>query len=384
MKNKILNDGSISREGAGTKITVIGGGNIGTLMAAEFAHRGHKVTVYTSRPERWSKKIEVYGAGEKLLLTGNLSKVTNHLREALADAQYIWIVVPAQAFTDLARDMTPFVQKGQKIGVVPGSGGAEFAFKGMLEKGCTLFGLQRVHSIARLKEYGKAVYELGRKAELQVGAIPSEETADICNTVEKLFDMPCAALKNYLSATLVASNAILHTTRLYSMFKEHRAGDVYPRNFLFYEEWTDASSEMLIACDRELQELCGAIPLDLRAVKSLRDHYESQTVKAMTDKISGIKAFKGLLSPMKEAAGGWVPDWYSRYFTADFPFGLKIIKDMAAIFGVLTPNIDTVWDWYIRTAWQEDVRIFNIGLDRKSLLNLYNYPHKENGISLVF
>ena len=199
---------------------------------------------------------------------------------------------------------------------------------------------------------------------------------------QSLFDMPCAALKNYLSATLVASNSILHTTRLYSMFKEHQAGDVYPRNFLFYEEWTDASSEMLIACDRELQELCDKVPLDLSAVKSLREHYESHTVKAMTEKISGIRAFKGLLSPMKEVESGWVPDWYSRYFTSDFPFGLKIIKDLAEVFGVRTPNIDVVWDWYIRTAWQEDVKIFNIGLDRKGLIDLYNFPHMENAVPL--
>lgn len=31
-------------------ITVIGGGNIGTLMAAEAANKGHNVTVYTSKP----------------------------------------------------------------------------------------------------------------------------------------------------------------------------------------------------------------------------------------------------------------------------------------------------------------------------------------------
>lgn len=340
------------------------------------------MTVYTSRPERWSKKIEVYNAEEELLLTGILSKVTNHLQEALADAGYVWVVVPAQAFADLARDMTPLVHEGQRIGVVPGSGGAEFAFQGIIEKGCTLFGLQRVHSIARLKEYGKSVYELGRKAELQIGAVPAEEAADICSMAQSLFDMPCAALKNYLSATLVASNSILHTTRLYSMFKEHQAGDVYPRNFLFYEEWTDASSEMLIACDRELQELCDKVPLDLSAVKSLREHYESHTVKAMTEKISGIRAFKGLLSPMKEVESGWVPDWYSRYFTSDFPFGLKIIKDLAEVFGVRTPNIDVVWDWYIRTAWQEDVKIFNIGLDRKGLIDLYNFPHMENAVPL--
>ena len=41
------------------RITVIGGGNIGTLMAAEMAHKGHEVTMYTSKPAKWNKEISV-------------------------------------------------------------------------------------------------------------------------------------------------------------------------------------------------------------------------------------------------------------------------------------------------------------------------------------
>ncbi len=353
------------------KITVVGGGNIGTMMAAEAACKGHEVTVYTSTPERWQKEISVYNAEDKLLLTGTLSRVTDSMEMAVKDADYIWVVMPAQLFTGLASKMLPYVHKGQKIGFVPGSGGAEFAFREIAAKGCTLFGLQRVHSIARLKEYGKATYQLGRKSSLQIGAIPASETAGICKMMENIFDMQCDGLNNYLSVTLTPSNPILHTARLYSMFQDYKQGDVYPRNFLFYEEWMDYSSEVLIACDRELQELCKAIPLELGSVMSLRDYYESRTANAMTKKIRGIKAFKGLTSPMKEAEGGWVPDWHSRYFTADFAFGLKIIKDIAEMFGVATPNIDMIWKWYERTAMEDDVQVFHTELTADEFVKMY-------------
>ena len=353
------------------KITVVGGGNIGTLMAAEAACKGHEVTVYTSKPERWQKEILVYNAEDKLLLTGMLSRVTDSMEVAVKDADYIWVVMPAQMFVGLARKMLPYVHKGQKIGFIPGSGGAEFAFREIVAKGCTLFGLQRVHSIARLKEYGKAAYQLGRKSSLQVGAIPASETAGICKMMETIFDMPCEELNNYLSVTLTPSNPILHTTRLYSMFQNHKPGDVYPRNFLFYEEWIDYSSKVLIDCDRELQELCKVIPLELSSVMSLRDYYESQKVDAMTKKIRGIKAFKGITSPMKEVEEGWIPDWHSRYFIADFSFGLKIIKDIAKMFGVFTPNIDIVWNWYERTAMYDDVEVFHTELTAGEFVKLY-------------
>ncbi len=352
------------------KITIIGAGNIGTLMAAEMAHKGHVVTVYTSRPERWNRIIEVLDESDYPLMIGKISKVTNDLRVAVDGAELIWIVIPSMMFEEVGRKLESVVKHGQLIGVVPGSGGAEFAFKGCINKGCTLFGLQRVHSISRLKEYGKSVYMLGRKDKLYIGAIPSNKAGEICSLVETLFDMPCISLKNYLAVTLTPSNPILHTSRIYSMFKKWEPGVVYDRNFLFYEEWDTDSSAMLIACDSEEQELCGTIPLVLDEVVSLKTYYESQDATAMTNKISGIKAFKGLLSPMKEVEEGWIPDFSSRYFTADFSYGLKIIKDIAGLFDVKTPNIDMVWNWYVETSKPE--KWFDIGDIKKiEFVNIY-------------
>lgn len=353
------------------KITIIGGGNIGTLMAAEAAYKGHEVTVYTSTPEKWGETIEVYNSKEELLRRGKLSRVTNVMCEALESAEYVYVVWPAQLFVGLAEKMAPYVHEGQKLGIVPGSGGAEFAFQKLMDRGCILFGLQRVHSIARVREYGKSVYELGRKSALQIGAIPASGTMEIARTLEELFDMPCEALCNYLAVTLTPSNPVLHTTRLYSMFRDYKEGVIYPQNILFYEEWTKEASEMLIACDRELQELCKIIPLNLEAVRSLCDYYESSSADDMTEKIRSIEAFKGLLSPMKKVDGGWIPDWNSRYFVADFPFGLKIIKDIAAIFSVSTPNMDIVWRWYEATAMEKNVKVFNITLNTEELIDLY-------------
>lgn len=343
------------------KIAVIGGGNVGTLIAAEAAYKGYEVIVYTSQPEHWQKEISVYDTEGKILLTACISKVTDSMGHAVKDADYIFVVMPAHQFKALAGKMLPYVHGGQRIGIIPGSGGAEFVFHDMVRKGCILFGMQRVHSIARLKKYGEAVFQLGRRQSLQIGAIPISGTAGVCRDMEMIFDMPCEALDNYLSVTLTPSNQILHTTRLHTMFWNYKPGDIYPRNFLFYEGWTDHASWELLACDQELQALCEAIPMELGSVVSLRDYYESWTVEAMTRKIRGIQAFKGLASPMKKAGDGWLPDWYSRYFTADFSFGLKVIKDIANIFAVPTPNIDIIWKWYIEVAKRDDMDVFHIG-----------------------
>ena len=50
---------------------------------------------------------------------------------------------------------------------------------------------------------------------------------------------------------------------------------------------------------------------------------------------------------MKLVGSGWIPDFNSRYFTEDFPYGLKFIKETAAKQNMTTPVIDMVYNWGI-------------------------------------
>lgn len=158
------------------KHTVIGGGNIGTLMAAEMANKGHEVTMYTPRYEEFDGIIKVFDIDDNYLFEAALANVTGNIKTAVENADVVWITVPSIMFGEMSALLFPLVKKGQLIGVIPGSGGAEFAFKNLIDKGCVLFGFQRVHSIARLKKYGEAVYMLGRKKSIEAAAIPSKNT----------------------------------------------------------------------------------------------------------------------------------------------------------------------------------------------------------------
>ena len=58
-----------------------------------------------------------------------------------------------------------------------------------------------------------------------------------------------------------------------------------------------------------MQEICKALPeFHLDYVKSLRVHYDSPTVDAMTRNISSIQAFKGLTTSTVEMERGVIPD----------------------------------------------------------------------------
>ena len=355
------------------RITIVGGGNMGTLMAAEFASRSHDVTVYTSAPERWQKRLVAFDVDGAVVYEGEVSKITSDVRCA-ADAEYIFVTLPSIAQADFVKKLLPYVKADTKIGVVPGYGGAEFIFKPLVDAGAHLFGFQRVHAITRIFEYGKTVCMKGRKDSVFLGALDRSDIPALCEDMESLFDMPCVALPNYLCVTLTPSNPILHTSRLYGMLGENNIDHVYDRNILFYEEWTDRDSELLFSADEELQRICKKIVrADLSSVRSLKDHYESHSIGAMTNKIRSISAFRGIGSPMKAVDGGWIADLDSRYFSCDFAYGLDLLCQLGKVLSVATPTMDEMMGWYRDISGMEK-RVLDLescGID--SLDSIYKF-----------
>lgn len=333
-------------------VCIVGGGNIGSLLLGDIGSKSNvSVRLFTSSPEKWNDVIDVCSIDNSVKYSGKIDLISNKPQEVIGDADIILFTVPSNIFLSIFLKIKPFIKPKTWVGVMPGNGGIEFYAKEIAETGCTLFGFQRVHGISRVKEYGKSVYDLGKKREVHIAAIPSERTTEVCSVMEGLLDLACNPLPNYLNITLTPSNPILHTTRLYSLFHDYH-GDLYwDRIIDFYEEWTNESSRMLIACDEELQKLCSKLKgLDLTGVKSLKEHYESKTPEMLTDKISNIPAFKGIKSPMLKAERGYIPDFQSRYFLEDFPYGLCIIKGFCDVVGIDTPAINKVLLWYEKIA----------------------------------
>ena len=328
-------------------ITVVGGGNVGTQIATHCAEKGHAVTVYTSKPQSFSKRLIVVNELGDTIHEGDIKLSTADEREAFEGADLIFITMPAYCMEDIAKKIFPYVKKGMKIGIVPGTGGGECAFRECISAGAELFGIQRVPSVARLEEYGKRVRATGYRKTLHVAALPNRATENIRTIIADIFDMECEALPNYLNLTLTPSNPILHTTRLRTIFEDYKAGKHYDSLPLFYEGWSDKTSYLLFECDAEVQNLCSAMSeFDLSDVKSLKVHYESDTPEALTRKIRSITGFKGLTTPSVKDDEGYAPDLNSRYFTADFSYGLSIIKQIADIYGVDVPNITDTIEWY--------------------------------------
>ena len=97
--------------------------------------------------------------------------------------------------------------------------------------------------------------------------------------------------------------------------------------------------------DKEFFTLLSALPVSSNFLPTLLEYYESTDAISLRNKLSSIQGFKGIVAPMKEVAGGWIPDFNSRYFTEDFPYGLKYIWQLAKENNISTPTIDMVYSW---------------------------------------
>ena len=323
-------------------ICVMGGGNIGTAIAAYFSQNNHKTIIYSSRHTKFGSQIEAIDreAGEAFVAEVS---ATNNLKVALNDADLVCITFPSFMLKETFERIGAFLEPAAIVGVIPGTGGVEFLKE--IIAGHTIFGMDRVPCISRLKEYGKSVYH-SKKAATRIATIPSNQATRICALLSAGLGLECIPLANYLSVTFTPSNPILHTARTYTMFKDYNESVLYDRNFLFYKEWTDDASEVLLAMDDELQQICAALPeIDLSGVINLTTHYEAKTIAELTAKITSITSLAQITSPMKSVDGGYIPDFSSRYFIEDVPYGLVILKGFAQIAGIKTPYMDKVLNW---------------------------------------
>ncbi len=356
------------------RITIVGGGNIGTQFAVHCANKGHDVIVYTSVPEIFEKKLDIVNEDDEVKLTGEITGATNNPEQAFGNAELIFVTLPANMMRRVGKIIAQYATQDAYIGVVPGNGGSECAFRECIERGNIFFGIERVPAIARLVKKGHRVKSTGYRNELHVSALPAKNTEVCCRIVESIFNIPCKEIPGYLNLTMTPSNPILHTVRLRILFENYTEGIEYNRIPLFYEEWDDKSSELLFECDEEVQKICKSLPeFDLLYVKSLKEHYDSPTVELMSSKIRSIAAFKGIKTPMIKVDNGYIPDLNSRYFTADFSYGLNIIKQIGDFASVSIPNIEETLSWYDKIALCKEVfrfEEFDI-CSYKNLLDFY-------------
>ena len=282
-----------------------------------------------------------------LTLRGKIERISNLPSEVIPGADVVLLCLPGFMIEQQLRLLKDYLLPQTFVGSVFSSTGFFFEALQILDAHQPLWGFQRVPFISRVETYGQSAHLLGYKeahniAVEQVGEADKRAFAELMAT---WFERPVRLLHNYYEASLTNSNPLLHTSRLYTMFGGENEGRTYDRMLLFYEEWTEEAADLYIKMDEEFFRLLSLLPVEQGYLPTALNYYESHDAASLARKLSSIQGFKGITSPMKQTAGGWVADYSSRYFTEDFPFGLKYIWQLAHEKGVSCPYIDRVYAW---------------------------------------
>lgn len=323
------------------KICICGGGSLGHVCAGVMASQEDvEMNILSGHPDRWQKTITVTDLDGKQFVA-KINRISSKPEEVVAGQDIVLLCLPGYLIEKTLRDIKPFVGQAS-VGTVVSSTGFFFFAHDILGKDAKLFGFQRVPFISRVAEYGKTANLLGYKSSLAAVLENIEDSESFRRDLERLFITPVTLLGSFYEVALSNSNPILHTGRLYSMF-HGRENELFDHNILFYKEWTDEASQLLIDMDAEFFRLLEK--LNVHSLPTLLDYYESTDAASLTRKIQSIPAFQTITSPMKQVDGGWMVDFGSRYFTEDFPYGLRWIKTMVIDNNLETPNIDMVFEW---------------------------------------
>lgn len=326
------------------RILVVGGGNLGHTSAAVLSNNEHVVVdLLTSAPEKWNHSF-ITNMPDGSTLLGKLDKITNKEEDVIPFADWVFLCLPAFMVEDTILRIKPYLNPNTVLGSVVGNTGFFLFCHKHLFPDSKLFSFQRVPYISRVVNYGKEVNLLGFRDKLIMAVENIEDKEAFRKQVQKLFREETELADSFYEVTLSNSNPILHTGRLYTMWKDWD-GKPFDRCSLFYKEWTNEASQLEVEMDKEFFALLKKLNVSTKHIETLLEHYEATDAVGMTNKIHNIKSLSTILSPMKQVDSGWVPDFSSRYFTEDFPYGLKNICDLAKLHKVSCPNIENVLDW---------------------------------------
>lgn len=323
------------------KTAIIGGGNLGHVMAVAIRKAGFPVTVYSEHAHLWSPTLTVEFPGGVVI--EKEVEVTSDLQGVIADSNHILFALPGQVLLPVLQKIAPSICSDHWVGSVVSSNGFFWKAKSVLGERVQLYGFQRVPFISRIKKYGASAVATGGRP-LHKLAILSEGRGEILPFYKQVLKAPLELMGSYLEAALTNSNSILHPSRLSSLAKQQGARP-FTSIPLFYEEWDLESSEVLIAADNEFQQLLAQLPIDRKEIPPLLDYYESRNSIELTEKIRSIHAFKGIRAPMIACEGGYRLDSQHRYFVEDIPHGTVILKSLGEILSIETPTIDKMVSW---------------------------------------
>lgn len=312
------------------KIAVIGAGNGGQAIGGYLAIKGHTVSLYDRSPE----KINTLKKGGGIELTGQISgfgkidTFTSNIANAIKGATIIMITTIANAHTDLAKSMAPYIEENQVIILNPGRTCGALIFKETLEKcSCTrryyLGEAQTLIYACRIIENGK-VNIIGVKDEVLLAGLPASDTDYILTKLKPIY--PCfEKANNVLRTSLENIGAVFHPcVCLFNAATIERQSE-----FWFYRDMTEQVANFIEKFDHERIAVGKAYGIELLSVKDwIVFAYKDTKGTSLCERMKNNPAYHDIKAP------GSI---FTRQLTEDIPTGVIPIMELGKAAGVDVP-----------------------------------------------
>lgn len=358
------------------QLVVCGGGSSSHTLIPFLKDSDFEVSVYTSRPEKWSKTIELewHDPSGKVLgeYSGEIKLASNDPKVLFPEADYVVFCMPVHKYRVALQEIAPFLNKEKTVfvGTVYGQGGWNW----MVDEIRKQYGLTNIVTFAfglipwicRLIEYGHKGVTYGCKAVNYAATYPSSYFDQVN---KEFFDVVChkwfgkgetEQSDNFLSLTLSVDNQIIHTSRCLGLYKAWgKTWDSKEDVPWFYRDYDDLSANLLADLDKDYSKVRDAIRklhpekdfrhmLDYLALE--RFSYQSQNTDVKESFVTSQTLVSIQTPVVQNEEGTWEVDRNHRFFLDDIYYGNCIAKWMAEQLGIETPTIDEI------LRWAQDVR----------------------------
>lgn len=351
---------NLAAKGENLRFCVIGAGHGGMAMAAHLGLMGFPVNLYNRTDEnlagvRWHGGINLTGEVEGF---GPVRLATSNLSDALADADVVMIVTPANAHAPLAKAMVPYLRDEHIVVLNPGRTGGALEFRKVLRD----TGTKSKPLLAETQTFVYASRALSRteahifrvKNRVPLATLPAHWIPEVLAILRTALPQFVAG-SNVLVTSLDNIGAVFHPalTLLNAGWIEATGGD-----FDYYLDGiTPAVAKILEQIDTERVRAAEALGVQTHSAREwLYLTYDSPG-RDLYEAIHNTASYRGIRAPQNIG---------HRYITEDVPMSLVPLASLGAMLGRLAPTMETIirlaGTVHGRDYWAEGRTVERLGL----------------------
>ena len=317
------------------KIAIIGAGNGGQAISGYLSMIGYETSLYDIDETRichLKSKGGIILEG-RLQGFGKVSCITADLSEAVRGAEIIIITTVANAHSNVAKSIAPYLVDNQIIILSPGRTCGALVFKQTLRKcGCCkrvyLAEAQTLVYACRIVEDG-CVNIIGIKDEVLLSALPASDTDHVMKMITPIY--PCfKKTDNVLRTSLENIGAMFHPCVLLFNAATIERNEV----FWFYRDMTEQVASFIEKFDAERLAVGRAYGIQLLGVREwIKFAYNDTIGETLCERMRNNPAYHDIKSPSTI---------FTRQLMEDIPTGVLPIMELGKAAGVKTPLLESM------------------------------------------